>query len=170
MLDRSELENFCAETYPRIVGSLSLLCGDAHTAEELAQDAYARLCRDWWRVRRMDRPEAWLHKVAVNFAMSRFRRRAAERRASQRLEAARPGDAQHDYAIDLFVRQAVAALPARQKTALVLRYYLDLPFAQIADLMQIKESTAKSLVGKALDGLRARELRESEVGDAVVNG
>ena len=153
------------------MGSLSLLCGDAHTAEELAQDAFARLCRDWWRVRRMEHPEAWLHRVAFNFAMSRYRRRGAERRAKQRLEAApSPGDAEGDPANDLFIRQAVAALPARQKTALVLRYYLDLPFAEIAIEMDVAESTAKSLVAKALEGLRSDNKADREVPDAVVNG
>lgn len=168
-LDTSDLESFCARTHPRIVGSLSLLCGDAHAAEELAQDAFARLCRDWWRVRKMDHPEAWLHKVAINLATSRWRRRSAERRAKQRLEGALVVEPPLDRAADLAVRSAVAALPARQRTALVLRYYLDLTFAEIARLMDVKESTAKSLVAKALDRLRADELAK-EVGDAILDG
>jgi RNA polymerase sigma factor (sigma-70 family) len=153
------------------VGSLSLLCGDAHAAEELAQDAFVRLCREWWRVRRMDHPEAWLHRVAINLAMSRWRRRSAERRARRRLETERPpGEAPADDAARVSVRAAVAALPSRQKTALVLRFYLDLPYAQIARLMEVKESTAKSLVAAALENLRAHDLADREVGDAVLDG
>ena len=170
MLDHSELEGFCAEVHPRIVGSLSLLCGDALLAEELAQDAFARLCRDWWRVRKMDHPEAWLHRVAMNIALSRFRRRSAERRARQRLEVAPVTDQSPDHAAHLSVRDAVASLPRRQKAAVVLRYYLDLPFAQIAQLMDVKESTAKSLVAKGIDGLRAKDLDDREVRDAVLDG
>jgi RNA polymerase sigma factor (sigma-70 family) len=149
---------------------LSLLCGDGFVAEELAQDAFARLCRDWWRVRRMDHPEAWLQRVATNLALSRFRRRSAERRAKQKLEAGSLPQPRPDHAGDLSVRQAVSALPPRQRAALVLRFYADLPFAEIAQLMDVKESTAKSLVAKALDRLRAQELADKEVGDAVLDG
>jgi RNA polymerase sigma factor (sigma-70 family) len=152
------------------VGSLSLICGDAHTAEELAQDAFVRLCRDWWRVRRMDHPEAWLQRVAINLAMSRWRRRNAERRARQRLEGVSIPQVPSDDAARVSVREAVAALPSRQKTALVLRYYLDLPYAEIAKLMDVKESTSKSLVAKALEGLRAQDLVDKEVGNAVLDG
>jgi len=151
------------------VGSLSLLCGDTHTAEELAQDAFVRLCRDWWRVRRMDHPEAWLHRVAINLAMSRWRRRSAERRARRRLEGAPVAEIPSDDAERLSIRGAVADLPPRQRTALVLRYYLDMPHAEIARLMDVQESTSKSLVAKALDGLRSLELEDKEMSDASLN-
>ncbi|HVL38064.1 MAG TPA: sigma-70 family RNA polymerase sigma factor [Fimbriimonadaceae bacterium] len=141
--------------YPRIVGSLSLMCGDAHLAEELAQDAFAKLCRDWWRVRRMDHPEAWLHKVAINLATSHFRRRGAERRARARLEARPTLPNDEDHASSLALRRSVAGLPPRQKAAVVLRYYVDLPFAKVAELLGVTESTAKSLVAKAVERLRA---------------
>jgi RNA polymerase sigma-70 factor (ECF subfamily) len=169
-VEHDQLEDFCAETYSRVVGSMSLLCGDRHVAEELAQDAFARLCRDWWRVRRMDHPEAWLHRVAINLAASRWRRRAAEARAKRRLEGATSAATPADHAADLALRNAISGLPPRQRSALVLRYYLDLPFAEIARLMEVKESTAKSLVAKALDRLRAQELADREVADAVLDG
>lgn len=153
--------------HPRIVGSLSLLCGDAYVAEELAQDAFTKLCQEWWRVRRMDHPQAWLHKVSINLANSLFRRRAAERRARERLEDVSSAEVSPDGATGISVRQAVAALPPRQKTALVLRYYLDLPFAEIGALMDVKETTTKSLVSKALDRLRTEGLLDMEVSDAV---
>ncbi|MDQ4125469.1 MAG: hypothetical protein M3134_07710, partial [Actinomycetota bacterium] len=87
--ERAQLISFCRREHGRIVGLLSLYCGDAAVAEELAQDALARVCRDWRKVRRMDYPEAWASRVAINLANSHFRRRAAEKRARERL-AARP--------------------------------------------------------------------------------
>jgi RNA polymerase sigma factor (sigma-70 family) len=150
-----DLAAFCQANHTRIVGAVSLLCGDAAVAEELAQEAFERLARDWWRVRRMAHPEAWIYRVAINLASSHFRRRAAERRAMQRLESRTPAaQVDPDTTDELALRQAVAGLPPRQKTALVLRLYMDLTFAQVAELMGIHESTAKSLVGQALARLR----------------
>lgn len=55
----TELVAFCRREYPRILGSLRLYTGDPHLAEELAQDAFVRVCRDWERVRAMASPGAW---------------------------------------------------------------------------------------------------------------
>ena len=153
-----ELIAFCRREHGRIVGLLSLYCGDAALAEELAQDALARVCRDWRRVRRMEHPEAWASRVAVNLANSFFRRRAAERRARERLAAQpEPPATQPDTALVLSVRQAVAALPPRQRTALLLHYFCDLPFAQVADLMGSPEPTVKSLARRGIARLRSSE-------------
>lgn len=159
MAGDEELISFCGREHGRIVGLLSLYCGDAAVAEELAQDALARVCRDWRRVRRMDYPSAWASRVAINLANSYFRRRAAERRARERL-ASRP-DADlgaPDTALALGVRQAVAALPPRQRTALLLHYFCDLPFARVAELMGSPEPTVKSLARRGIARLRSPEL------------
>lgn len=161
-----ELVAFCDREYPRIVGALSLYCGDRDVARELAQDAIVRVCRDWATVSGMAAPGAWLHRVAINLANSHYRRRAAERRARVRQEA-RAGDGRHtdpDAADRLATRGAVAALPARQRTALVLRYYADLPMADVAAAMGITESSARSAVTRALAALR-RELELDELTD-----
>lgn len=76
----SEFVAFCVEEHPRLVGALSLYCGDRALAEELAQDALTRACRDWRKVRNFAAPGAWTHRVAMNLANSYFRRRAAETR------------------------------------------------------------------------------------------
>lgn len=153
-----DLIAFCRGEHPRLVGLLSLYCGDAALAEELAQDALARVCRDWRRVRRMDYPEAWASRVAINLANSYFRRRTAERRARERL-AARPDPVrtEPDTALALSVRQALADLPPRQRTALLLHYFCDLPFAQVAELMGSPEPTVKSLARRGLARLRSPE-------------
>jgi RNA polymerase sigma factor (sigma-70 family) len=115
---------FCARVRPRLVGALALHCGDRGAAEELAQEALARAWERWAQVRQMQNPSAWTYRVAFNLATSRFRRRAAESRARQRSMPVAP--ALPDHAQAVAVRAAVAALPPRRRTALVLRYYLDL--------------------------------------------
>jgi DNA-directed RNA polymerase specialized sigma24 family protein len=118
------LEDFCRTNFRSLVGMLSLWCGDAYLAQELAQETLARVCRDWSRVRRMDHPEAWARRVALNLANSSFRRRAAERRAFARSEQL-PRSIQPDDGVSVELRALVASLPKRQRTAIVLRYYCD---------------------------------------------
>jgi len=78
---------FCSAEYPRLVGAMSLYTGDAALAEELAQEALARACRNWSSVKNMPAPGAWAHRVAVNLANTHFRRARLERRARSALDA-----------------------------------------------------------------------------------
>lgn len=162
----SEFVAFCVEEHPRLVGALSLYCGDRAVAEELAQDALSRACRDWRKVRNFAAPGAWTHRVAMNLANSYFRRRAAETRAKRRLqEEGRTGrDPGLDLADALTIRTAITSLPRRQRSALILRYYLDLPVREVAAAMDCPEGTVKTLTSKAIASLRESlplpELRE----------
>lgn len=149
-----ELDAFCRERYPKLVGFLSLYCGSVEVAEELAQDALARAVRDWRKVQRLDVPEAWLHRVALNLANSFFRHRAAEAKANKRLAAESERSIPPWSADDLAVRQAVAALPRRQRTALVLRYFAGFSVRETAEVMGCPEGTVKSLTHKAIATLR----------------
>jgi RNA polymerase sigma factor (sigma-70 family) len=150
-----ELVGFCRREHPRLVGMLSLYCGDSDVAEELAQETIACICRDWNKVRRLDAPGAWVHRVAINLANSYYRRKSAERRAKQRLHARiEPMHHDPDGASKVAVRKAVAELPRRQRTALVLRYYLDLSVRESAEMMGCPEGTVKTLTHKAIASLR----------------
>jgi RNA polymerase sigma factor (sigma-70 family) len=150
------LAAFCRVQHPRLVGLLSLYCGDALVGEELAQEALARACRDWSKVRRLQRPEAWATRVALNLANSHFRRRRYERRARERLGAgAVRGTEPADAAAAVALRRALLVLPQRQRGALVLRYYSDLPVTEIAEMLECPVSTAKSHIRRGLARLRA---------------
>jgi RNA polymerase sigma factor (sigma-70 family) len=147
------LDTFCRNEYPRLVGMLDLYCGDLGEAEELAQEALTRVYRHWKKVSTLDRPEAWAQRVAINLANSHFRRKRAERSARSRL-----GDesvAHTDLAGQLSLRAAIAELPKKMRTALILRYYIDLPYAGVAERMDLPENTARSLVHRAVARLRA---------------
>jgi RNA polymerase sigma-70 factor (sigma-E family) len=147
-----ELEAFCRREYPRLVGALSLYCGDAAVAEELAQEALARACDRWDRVREMHAPGAWVHRVAMNLANSHFRRRGAERRANARHgDDARDGYSDRDVASAVAVRQAVAGLPPKQRTAIALRYYLQYSVAETAEVMGCSPDAVKQHTHRAKD-------------------
>jgi len=153
---KSEFAAFCVEEHPRLVGALSLYCGDRAVAEELAQDALARACRDWKKVRQLGAPGAWTHRVAINLAKSRFRRMSAEARAKRRLQEEQSvrNDSGLDPATAMDIRRAVASLPRRQRTALILRYYVDMSVRDVAETMDCPEGTVKTLTSKSIDSLR----------------
>lgn len=146
-----ELAAFFRAQHSRLVGFLALYCGDAQVAEEIAQDALVRLCRDWNKVRHMDHPEAWLQRVGINLTNSYFRRRSAERRAKARL-----GDSKQAWVdrSDTELLDALSSIPARQKAALLLRHYLGLSTREAAEALGCPEGTIKTLVHKAIKNLR----------------
>jgi RNA polymerase sigma factor (sigma-70 family) len=151
---RPEAAGFCEEQIPRLVGALTLYCGDRAVAEELAQEALARAVQHWRKIATSDQREGWVYRVAINLANSRFRRKLAERRANQRISAGQAtAEREVDVATTLVVRHAVAELPPRQRAAITLRYYLDLPVGDVAQIMECPESTVKSLTRRGLQRL-----------------
>lgn len=150
------LEAFCRREFPRLVGTLTLYCGDRDVAEQLAQEALLKTVRRWSSVSQMAAPGAWVHRVAINMANSFYRRRKAARRARRRQGAGDAGGVHHDPDTPdaVALREAVAELPRRRRTALVLRYYADLPAAQVAEHMDITTASVNSHVSRALSDLR----------------
>lgn len=154
-------EEFCLAIYPRLVGAMSLYCADRFLAEEFAQEAIVRIWEHWPRVSQAVARDAYAHRVAFNVASSFFRRRAAERRARDRMSHAATEQAR-EVPETMDVRRAIQALPTRQRQAIVLRFYLDLPLSQVATVMGCAEGTAKAHLHKARNALRLFGLGEEE--------
>jgi RNA polymerase sigma-70 factor (sigma-E family) len=148
------LADLCEREHVRLVGLLALYTGDRAVGEDLAQEALLRLHQHWPRVRHMASAHAWLSSVGLNLARSWWRRRFAEQRAHRRLGRARPDVPDPEPSDVLAIRSAVAALPPRQRAALVLRYYGGLSVAETAETLGCAEGTVKSLTHKAIAGLR----------------
>lgn len=135
------------EHFPRLAGYCATMVGDPHLGHELAQEAFARLFGKWVGVRE---PKAYVYLVATNLAREHWRRQRFEATAYadvarlERDEVAAP---------DLAVRDLVERLPGRQREAVLLRYYADLPVAEVADLMKLPEGTVKRLLHEARNAL-----------------
>ena len=159
----SDLVEFCEAEWPKLVGALSLYTGDPDLAQELAQEAVARACRHWRRVREMDAPAAWLHRVARNLAHSHFRRVRSRVRAETRrgLDRARL-DEQTDA---IAIRAAVASLPGRERDAIVLRFYLGYSVRETAEALGCPEGTVKTITHRAVGRLRAAGFVDEEILD-----
>jgi RNA polymerase sigma-70 factor (sigma-E family) len=154
---RDAFEAFARREHPRLVGALTLYCGDPGVAEELAQDTLVRVRERWTRVSAAERPGAYAHRIAINLANSRFRRRSAERRALARLAGIAPPPGSEDPSARSdgeAVRAAVAALPPRQREVVVRRYFLDESVADVAAATGITEGSVKSATHRALASLR----------------
>lgn len=152
----AELAALCERERDRLVGLLALYLGDRAVAEELAQETLIRLVQNWPKVRTMANRRGWLSTVAMNLANSWLRRRVAERKANRRVGVTtdRAETAHAEPADVLAVREAVATLPRRQRTALVLRYYARLTVAETAAHMGCPEGTVKALTHRAIARLR----------------
>lgn len=135
-----------------------LLTGDRALAEDLVQEAFVRLARRLTHLRDPEAFGAYLRKTIVNLANSHFRRRRVERvylekEASLRARTPAVADAP-DVGTREEMRTALFTLPARQRAALVLRFYEDLPDERIAEILGCRRSTVRTLVRRGVVALR----------------
>lgn len=129
-----------ASTYPQIVRTVWFVIHDRAAAEELAQDAFTELFRDWSRLRDFDRPDLWVRRVAIRKAQ----REAARRSRRAMVErAATPGPLVEDGVRlpDPELIAAIRALPPKQRAIVVLFYLEDRPMTEVADLVGCSTST-----------------------------
>ncbi len=136
----------------RLKGIALLMTGDPGRAEELAQEALLRAYRAWPRIRRED-PGPYVRTALVNLCRNEYRRRALDRRPPQQTASSvTPDDAR--IAEAMRVADALRALPPIRKAVIVLRYYEDLPEAEIARILDRPLNTVKSDIRRALQTLR----------------
>lgn len=167
MSDDEGVEAFCRRVRPQLVGVLSLQVGSAAVAEELAQETLARVWDRWPRVRTLESPEGWAHRVAVNLARSWWRRRRAEQRAYRRQAAGQRTTVTDSDEVDgEEVQRAVARLPRRQREALALTAVAGYSTAEAGEMMRCAPGTVKALCAQARQRLRA-EVEDERGGRAA---
>ena len=136
----------------RLKGIALLMVADWARAEELTQEALLRAYRAWPRIRRQD-PGPYVRTALMNLCRNDYRRRLLER--AHPAEAA-PDVEFPDTKIEEAMRlaDALKALPPVRKAAVVLRYYEDLPEAEIARILDRPLNTVKSDIRRGLQALR----------------
>src|SRR5262245_46875459 len=155
---------FARRRGPHHLRTAVLLTGDWHTAEDLVQTCLVKLYQVWHRLDTGVDPDAYLRRMLVNTQRSWWRTRWRQEAPVEVVpdRAAIGGDGQEQHALADTVRGALAALPARQRAALVLRYFEDLPEAHVADLLGCSVGTVKTHTSRGI-----RRLREL-LGDELV--
>jgi RNA polymerase sigma-70 factor (sigma-E family) len=131
---------------------------DREAAEDLVQEAFIRLARSAHRIRERDRAAAYLRSIVLNLARDHNRRGLVSVRHRPPAEPA-PASVEEQVtsrADQWEVVQALRELPRRQRDCLVLRYYLELPVAEIADTLDLSINSVKTHLQRGLRALEAR--------------
>ena len=131
-----------------MVRMATLLVGSAAVAEEVVQDAFVEVGRRW---ESLERPGAYLRRSVVNGCGQALRRRAVEERYACLVDG--PGSVELPARL-LELQDALTRLSERQRTVVVLRYFVDIPDEEIADVLGVRPPTVRSLARRALAVLR----------------
>ena len=132
-----------------------LLTGNRADAEDLLQTALAKTYLAWDRIREQEALDGYVRRVMVNTQTSFWRRRRVDERPSGELPEGPPGrDATADLDLHDALWTALTGLPAKQRAAVVLRYYEDLSEAETARVLGVSVGTVKSTTSRALAKLR----------------
>ncbi len=149
----NDFDLFVAENGDGLLRAAYLMVGDLHEAEDLVQETLFKVASRWPRVSRMENSVGYARRILVNLALhgsSKRSRNRAELKATPPPETA--ASAAHlDLHDELF--DALVALPPRQRAALVLRYFLDLPEAEVAAVLHCSLGTVKSSTSRGLKRL-----------------
>ena len=164
---RPSFDEWATARVPSLLRFGYLVTGSADAAEDAVQTALAQALSSWDRVSGAGDPERYVRRMVANAHVSGWR--AFGRRVSPVAEVRDSPDHGHDPADSLVRHDAVwrvcRALPERQRAAVVLRFYEDLDYPEIAATLGCAEATVRSYVHRALAALRV-ELERQEAEDA----
>lgn len=125
-----------------------LLTRDERTAEDVVQEAFTAV---YPRFDNLHQPAAYLRRAVVNAVFERSRRAGREHR---RIALVHAGERDHVEGPTGGLADAIAALPIKQRTAIVLRYWGDLDIAEIARAIDVRPGTVRSLLSRGTARLR----------------
>ncbi|GAA4622321.1 SigE family RNA polymerase sigma factor [Actinoallomurus vinaceus] len=150
---RRQFTEFVAARTPSLLRLAYVLTGDRHAAEDLLQSALTKTAGRWGSVR--DSPEAYVRKAMYHEQVGRWRS-PRWRRETVSADMPEPVVADRSEEVDLrlALERALLALPPRRRAAIVLRYFEDLPEAEVARIMGCSVGTVRSQTGRALARLR----------------
>lgn len=150
--DAQSLRAFVAARSPALVRSAYLLTGNEATAQDLVQTAILKTWRHWDRVTSKDDPEGYVRRVLMTTFLTWWRRGWRAEIPTSRMPDTAVDDGDAD--LRLSVKRALAALPARQRAVIVLRYLDDLSETDTATALGCSTGTVKSQTARALAKLR----------------
>ena len=152
MTTAEEFVEFAEAVSARLRRTAFLLCGDWHTAEDLAQTALTKVFVSWRRIRQQDAVHAYATRTLLNTYLAHKRlKHTGELLTGWFPERVVQAPAPEER---IMLLDALATLPPRGRAVVVLRYWEDLSVEQVADVLGCSPGTVKSLSARALDKLR----------------
>jgi RNA polymerase sigma-70 factor (sigma-E family) len=147
-----EFTEFATAATPRLRRTAYLLCGDWHTAEDLAQTTLTKVFVSWRRIKRHEAAHAYASRTLLNTYFSDQRaRRPGE--VLTGLLPERPAEPQGPE-LRLVIVAALATLPPKVRLMVVLRYWADMSVDQVAEQLGCTPGNVKSQSSRALGKLR----------------
>jgi RNA polymerase sigma-70 factor (sigma-E family) len=155
----AHFSQFVEDCTDSLLGTAYLLTRDRPAAEELVQDTLVALYPQWSKVVQAQSPVAYVRRSLINRYLNQQRRGSASELVTDftsiRAPEVRAGpDFAHRIDDRDQLRRVLGTLPARQRAAVVLRYFHDLSDQQVAEAMGCRASTVRSLISRALSTLR----------------
>lgn len=154
--NEADFERLYQTSYGKILGTLTAMLGDRAAAEDCAQDAFERAYKKWPTWQPIAPAEAWVHRIAINAAVSHQRKMRLREVGEVIRRIGRPGLAPDPQVLvehrDLTT--ALAKLPPKQAAAIVLRHYHGYTNRAIAQALGIPERTVASRLAVAKERLR----------------
>lgn len=147
-----EFDEFFEAEYALLVRSLYLLTADRNEAEDLAQEAMARACERWDRVRAMDSPRGFVYRIAVNLNGQRLRHLAV--RARRLLAMSMRSEPIEPLETGVEIADAIAHLPIRQRQAFMLVEWLGMTAEEAGRVLRIAPSSVRARIHRARATLR----------------
>src|SRR3954452_11311448 len=146
---------FAAASRDRLRRTAYLMCGDWHRSSDIVQEALIRVYVAWPRLERKGALTAYARRAVVSVAIDQSRRRSSTELSGPVGDHEAAGDLASGVADRDLLMKALASLPKRQRACVVLRYYEDLPVAEVATLLEINAGNVKSQTSRALASLKA---------------
>jgi RNA polymerase sigma factor (sigma-70 family) len=137
----------------RLSKACLLLTGDPTDADDLSQEAMARVLERWDRVSRLEDPEGYLFRTAMNLHRNRLKRLGIAARRQPRAEATED-DGVTERVLDL--RSAIRALPIKQRQALVMVEWLGYTAEEAGRILHIDAASVRGRLHRARISLRQR--------------
>ena len=154
---KQDFDRLYRTSYQRIFRTLTAILGEPSAAEDCTQEAFLSAFRAWGRWKADAPPEAWIHRIAINTAISYQRKRRLRDIGELVRRLGAPSDPDPaEAAIDSDLLRELRRLPAKQAAALVLRHLHGYTNREIASAVGIPESTVASRLLGAKRALRAR--------------
>jgi RNA polymerase sigma-70 factor (ECF subfamily) len=154
--NEADFERLYKTSYGKILGTLTAMLGDRAAAEDCAQDAFERAYKKWPTWQPIAPAEAWVHRIAINAAVSHQRKMRLREVGEVIRRIGRPGLAPDPQVLveNRDLAQALAKLPPKQAAAIVLRHYHGYTNRAIAQALGIPERTVASRLAVAKERLR----------------